>query len=53
METHFKQISDNQFTALYDKAKTIKNVNYKGYLNHKELMKVLHTYDCLYSSIYL
>jgi glycosyltransferase involved in cell wall biosynthesis len=43
---HFKQISDNQFTALYDKAKTIKNVNYKGYLNHKELMKILHTYDC-------
>ena len=42
----FKQISDNQFTALYDKAKTIKNVNYKGYLNHKELMKILHTYDC-------
>ena len=43
---HFKKISDNQFTALYDKAKTIKNVNYKGYLNHKELMKILHTYDC-------
>jgi glycosyltransferase involved in cell wall biosynthesis len=42
---HFKKISDNQFTALYDKAKTIKNVNYKGYLNHKELMKILHTYD--------
>jgi glycosyltransferase involved in cell wall biosynthesis len=42
----FKKISDNQFTALYDKAKTIKNVNYKGYLNHKELMKILHTYDC-------
>ena len=42
----FKQISDSQFTALYDKAKTIKNVNYKGYLNHKELMKILHTYDC-------
>jgi glycosyltransferase involved in cell wall biosynthesis len=42
----FKQVSDNQFTALYDKAKTIKNVNYKGYLNHKELMKILHTYDC-------
>jgi glycosyltransferase involved in cell wall biosynthesis len=41
----FKKISDNQFTVLYDKAKTIKNVNYKGYLNHKELMKVLHTYD--------
>jgi glycosyltransferase involved in cell wall biosynthesis len=43
---HFKKVSDNQFTALYDKAKTIKNVNYKGYLNHKELMKILHTYDC-------
>jgi len=42
---HFKKVSDNQFTALYDKAKTIKNVNYKGYLNHKELMKILHTYD--------
>jgi glycosyltransferase involved in cell wall biosynthesis len=42
---YFKQISDNQFTALYDKAKSIKNVNYKGYLNHKELMKILHTYD--------
>ena len=42
----FKKISDNQFTALYDKAKTIKNINYKGYLNHKELMKILHTYDC-------
>ena len=41
----FKKISDNQFTVLYDKAKTIKNVNYKGYLNHKELMKILHTYD--------
>jgi len=41
----FKNQTDKQFTALYDKAKTIKNVNYKGYLNHKELMKILHTYD--------
>jgi glycosyltransferase involved in cell wall biosynthesis len=41
----FKQTFDNQFTSLYDKAKKIKNVNYKGYLNHKELMKILHTYD--------
>ena len=42
----FKNITDKQFTALYDKAKSIKNVNYKDYLNHKELMKILHTYDC-------
>jgi glycosyltransferase involved in cell wall biosynthesis len=41
----FKNQTDKQFTALYDKAKSMKNVNYKGYLNHKELMKVLHTYD--------
>jgi glycosyltransferase involved in cell wall biosynthesis len=41
----FKNITDKQFTALYDKAKTLKNVNYKGYSNHKELMKILYTYD--------
>ena len=41
----FKSANDKQFIALYDRAKTIKNVNYKGYLNHKELMKILHTYD--------
>ena len=41
----FKKYNDDKFTALYDKAKSMKNVNYKGYLNHKELMKVLHTYD--------
>jgi len=43
---HFKNNNDKQFIELYDKAKSIKNVNYKGYLNHKELMKVLHNYDC-------
>jgi glycosyltransferase involved in cell wall biosynthesis len=42
---HFKKVNDDKFIALYDRAKTIKNVNYKGYLNHKELMKILHTYD--------
>jgi glycosyltransferase involved in cell wall biosynthesis len=42
----FKKRNDNTFIELYDKAKSIKNVNYKGYLNHKELMKILHTYDC-------
>jgi len=41
----FKQFNDKEFVHLYDRAKTIKNVNYKGYLNHKELMKILHTYD--------
>ena len=43
---HFKNNNDKQFTDLYAKAKSMKNVNYKGYLNHKELMKILHTYDC-------
>jgi glycosyltransferase involved in cell wall biosynthesis len=42
---HFKNNNDKQFIELYDKAKSMKNVNYKGYLNHKELMKILHTYD--------
>jgi glycosyltransferase involved in cell wall biosynthesis len=42
---HFKDNNDKQFIELYDKAKSMKNVNYKGYLNHKELMKILHTYD--------
>ena len=41
----FKKLTDDKFVALYEKAKSIKNVNYKGYINHKELMKVLHTYD--------
>jgi len=43
--TAFKDRNDKQFEDLYNKAKTLKNVTYKGYLNHKELMKVLHTYD--------
>ncbi len=43
---HFKKVTDKQFIELFDKANSMKNVNYKGYLHHKELMKVLHTYDC-------
>jgi len=43
--TAFQARNDKQFEELYNKAKTLKNVTYKGYLNHKELMKVLHTYD--------
>jgi glycosyltransferase involved in cell wall biosynthesis len=42
----FKEHTDKQFIELYDKAKSMKNVNYKGYMHHKELMKILHTYDC-------
>jgi len=41
----FKEMNDKQFINLYEKAKKIKNVNYKGYLDHSELMKILHTYD--------
>ena len=42
----FKELSDKEYLPLYERAKTIKNVNYKGYLDHEELMKILHTYDC-------
>jgi glycosyltransferase involved in cell wall biosynthesis len=41
----FKDLVDKEYIALYDKAKSLKNVNYKGYANHKDLIKVLHTYD--------
>ena len=41
----FKEQTDKDYVALYDKAKSLKNVNYKGYTNHKDLVKVLHTYD--------
>ena len=41
----FKEVSDKDYVALYDKAKSLNNVNYLGYTNHKDLIKVLHTYD--------
>ena len=41
----FKEINDKGFVDLYEKAKSLKNVNYKGFLHHDELVKVLHTYD--------
>jgi len=41
----FKEMNDKKFINLYERAKKIKNVNYKGYLDHSELMKILHTYD--------
>jgi glycosyltransferase involved in cell wall biosynthesis len=49
----FKKKSDDSFIHLYDKAKKLKNVNYKGYLHHDELVKILHTYDVfVYPSIW-
>ena len=41
----FKEQADDQYKPLYDKARNLKNVNYKGFLHHDELVKVLHTYD--------
>jgi glycosyltransferase involved in cell wall biosynthesis len=41
----FKELVDKEYEALYEKAKSLKNVNYKGYTHHKDLVKVLHNYD--------
>ena len=41
----FHSENDKAFQALYEKAKSIKNVNYKGYMNHAQLLSILHTYD--------
>jgi len=41
----FKDLVDKEYEALYEKAKSLKNVNYKGYTHHKDLVKVLHNYD--------
>lgn len=41
----FQQENEKAFTYLYDKAKSLKNVNYKGYLQHNKLVNILHTYD--------
>jgi glycosyltransferase involved in cell wall biosynthesis len=41
----FKEQADDQYKPLYDKARNLKNVNYKGYCHHDELVKILHTYD--------
>ena len=41
----FKDLVDKEYEALYEKAKSLKNVNYKGYTHHKDLIKVLHNYD--------
>jgi glycosyltransferase involved in cell wall biosynthesis len=41
----FKKLTGDIYKPLYDKAESLKNVNYKGYLHHDELLKILHTYD--------
>jgi glycosyltransferase involved in cell wall biosynthesis len=41
----FKEHNDDAFKHLYEKAKSLPNVNYMGYIEHSELMKKLHTYD--------
>lgn len=41
----FKELVDKEYINLYEKAKSLKNVNYLGYSHHKDLIKVLHTYD--------
>ena len=43
--TSFKEQNDNQYTKLYEKAKSLPNVNYMGYCNHKELVGKLKDYD--------
>ena len=40
----FKQANDKLYTKLYDKANSLKNVNYKGYCSHKVLMAKLKDY---------
>ena len=47
----FKRENDNLYTTMYDKAKKLKNVNYRGYMSHQNLMKILHKYDaCVHPS---
>ena len=41
----FQRENDKNYIALYDKAKKLKNVNYRGYVPHKQLMALLHNYD--------
>ena len=49
----FKQKNDKHYLKLYEKAKKLPNVNYKGYCAHKELLKKLPEYDAfVYPSIW-
>jgi glycosyltransferase involved in cell wall biosynthesis len=41
----FEQNNDDQYKPLYEKAKSLPNVNYMGYCDHKELVGKLKDYD--------
>ena len=41
----FHDRNDKEYTALYEKAKSLPNVNYKGYCNHRDLVGILKDYD--------
>jgi len=41
----FEQNNDDQYKPLYEKAKSLPNVNYMGYCDHKTLMTKLKDYD--------
>jgi len=41
----FEQSNDDQYKPLYEKAKSLPNVNYMGYCDHKTLMTKLKDYD--------
>ena len=41
----FHDKNDKGYEALYEKAKSLPNVNYMGYCPHKELVGKLHEYD--------
>jgi hypothetical protein len=41
---NFKAQTDHLYEKLYDKARSLKNVNYKGYCNHKTLVSKLPEY---------
>ena len=41
----FEQSNDDQYKPLYEKARSLPNVNYMGYCDHKTLMTKLKDYD--------
>jgi glycosyltransferase involved in cell wall biosynthesis len=40
----FKEKNDDIYKPLYDQAKQLPNVNYKGYISNKDLMKQMYNY---------
>jgi glycosyltransferase involved in cell wall biosynthesis len=41
----FHKNNDKEYEKLYEKAKSMANVNYMGYCDHKQLVSKLHEYD--------